>query len=246
MTKAAPTQDPGNVALFGTLAADWWDPDGASKLLHRINPTRLHYVRDTLVAHFGRDPRRRRALEGLAGLDIGCGAGLVTEPLARMGAAVEGLDAGEAVIAVAREHAQAQGLSITYTAAEVTDFARRNAGRFDFITCLEVVEHVSDIESFLDAISALLKPNGLLLFSTPNRTPQSWAVLIGGAERVLKLIPDGGHDWTQFVTPDELTRKLAVAGLRVEEIRGLSWSPLKGFHLSDMVAVNYIGFATRA
>lgn len=242
---ARATQDSGNVALFGTLAEDWWDPEGASKLLHRINPARLGYIREAAIAHFARDPRKRRALEGLTALDIGCGAGLVAEPLARMGANVEGLDAGEEVIAVARAHAAAQRLAIPYHCTELLEFAAYNVGRFDFITCLEVIEHVIDKKSFISAISALLKPGGLLLFSTPNRTPQSWAVLIAGAERLLKLIPDGGHAWKQFVTPDELTQKLAEAGLRVEDVRGLSWSPARGFHISADTSINYIGKATR-
>lgn len=240
------TQDGANVALFGTLAADWWDPDGASRLLHRINPARLGYIRDAVVRHFGLDARRRRALAGLSALDIGCGAGLVAEPLARMGADVQGLDAGEQVIAVARAHAAGQQLPIAYSCGEAVEFAKRNPARFDFITCLEVIEHITDISSFLSAIAALLKPGGLLIFSTPNRTPASWAVLIAGAERLLKLIPDGGHEWSQFVTPDELTQKLAESGLRVDEVKGLSWSPARGFHISSDTSVNYIGTATRA
>ena len=239
------TQDPENVALFGSLAADWWDPDGQSKLLHRINPTRLGFIREAAVAHFGRDPRARRALEGLQALDIGCGAGLVAEPLARMGAEVQGIDAGGDVIAAARAHAEAQGLSIDYHAGDVIAFSSANAGRFDVVTCLEVVEHVTDVQAFVDAIARLLKPGGLLVFSTPNRTPASWAVLIAGAERIARLIPEGGHSWKQFLTPDELTQKLASAGLRADRLEGLSWGPAKGFHLSSDLLVNYIGTATK-
>ena len=242
---AQSTRDSANVALFGTLAADWWDPEGASKLLHRINPARLGYIREAIVRHFGLDGKRRHALSGLCALDIGCGAGLVTEPLCRMGASVQGLDAGEDVIAVARSHAEGQQLDIAYHCAEALEFAPRSKARFDFITCLEVVEHVTDIEPFLSSISAMLKPGGLLIFSTPNRTPASWAVLIAGAERLLKLIPDGGHDWNQFVTPDELTQKLAQSGLRVDDVQGLNWSPSRGFHISADTSINYIGTATR-
>lgn len=240
------TRDGANIALFGTLAADWWDPDGASKLLHRINPARLAYIRDAVLRHFGLDGKRRNALAGLKALDIGCGAGLVAEPLSRMGAEVNGLDAGEEVIAVARAHAEGQQLDVHYHCGEALEFAQANGARYDFITCLEVVEHVADIKSFLQSISSMLKPGGLLVFSTPNRTPASWAVLIAGAERLLKLIPDGGHEWSQFVTPDELTQKLAEAGLRVDEVQGLSWSPTRGFHISADTSVNYIGTATRA
>lgn len=240
------TQDSQNVALFGSLAADWWDPDGQSKLLHRINPTRLAFIREAAIAHFGRDPRARRALQGLRALDIGCGAGLVAEPLARMGADVQGIDAGEDVIAAARAHAEAQGLVIGYHAGDVIAFSEANAGRFDLVTCLEVVEHVTDVQAFVDAIARLLKPGGLLVFSTPNRTPASWAVLIAGAERIARLIPEGGHSWKQFLTPDELTQKLAAAGLRADRLDGLSWGPAKGFHLSSDLSVNYIGTATKS
>lgn len=239
------TQDLENVALFGSLAADWWDPEGQSKLLHRINPTRLVFIREAAVSHFGLDPRARRALAGLSALDIGCGAGLVAEPLARMGAEVQGIDAGEDVISAARAHAEGQGLSIGYQAGDVLAFAKANAARFDLVTCLEVVEHVTDVQAFLEAIARLLKPGGLLVFSTPNRTPASWAVLIAGAEKITRLIPEGGHSWKQFLTPDELTQKLAAAGLRVERIEGLSWGPAKGFHLSPDLSVNYIGTAVK-
>jgi 2-polyprenyl-6-hydroxyphenyl methylase/3-demethylubiquinone-9 3-methyltransferase len=235
-----------NVALFGSLAADWWDPDGSSKLLHRINPVRMGFIRESAISHFGLDPKSRQALAGLTALDIGCGAGLVAEPLARMGATVNGLDAGTEVIATARDHAAAQGLEIQYEAGELTAFAARNPGRFNLITCLEVVEHVSDIDSFLSAIRSLLKPGGLLIFSTPNRTAASWAVLIAGAEKIARLIPDGGHDWKLFLTPDELTAKLAAAGLRVETLKGLSWNPMAGFHISADMQVNYIGTAVPA
>lgn len=242
----ADTADPDNIALFGTLAADWWNPEGSSRLLHRVNPVRLGFIRDALVAHFGLDPRNRRTLVGLAGLDIGCGGGLVAEPLARMGASMTGLDMGEDVIAVARAHAAGQGLAIDYRTGEAATLAAERPAEYDFITCLEVVEHVSDVEAFLASIRTLLKPGGLLVFSTPNRTPLSWAVLIAGAEKITRLIPDGGHDWRQFLTPDELTRKLAAAGLVVERLEGLSWSPLTGFTIGPDTRVNYIGTARPA
>jgi 2-polyprenyl-6-hydroxyphenyl methylase/3-demethylubiquinone-9 3-methyltransferase len=241
----ATTADPDNIALFGRLAADWWDPDGSSRLLHRLNPVRLGFIRESLAAHFGLDLRRRRLLDGLKGLDIGCGGGLVTEPLARMGAAMTGIDGGEAVIEVARAHAAGQGLAIDYRAAEVSTLADRAEVRFDFITCLEVIEHISDVEVFLVSVAALLKPGGMFLFSTPNRTPLSWAVLIAGAEKIARLIPEGGHDWRQFLTPDELTQKLAATGLVVDRLKGLTWSPLRGFGIAEDLRVNYIGTARK-
>lgn len=235
-----------NVALFGGMAAQWWDPQGSSKLLHRVNPARLTFIRDAVSLHFGRSKSARHPLAGLLALDVGCGGGLVAEPLARMGATVSGIDAGEDVIAVARAHAASQTLAIDYRAGDVTALAEAMPGCFDLVTCLEVVEHVTDVPVFLAALRGLLKPGGLLVFSTPNRTPQSWAVLIAGAERLTGLIPKGGHDWKQFITPDELTQKLAQAGLRVESIRGLSWSLSKGFHVGDDMTVNYIGTASPA
>lgn len=246
MNRGSETSDSANIALFGTLADDWWNPNGSSKLLHRVNPPRLAYIREAAVRHFHLDPKARRALTGLKALDIGCGAGLVAEPLARMGATVSGLDAGAEVIRAAREHAEGQGLSIAYSVGEVAEFSQRHMASFDLITCLEVVEHVQHVEQFLAAVAGLLKPGGLLVFSTPNRTAKSWLALIAGAEKLLRLIPDGGHDWNQFLTPDELTAKLGMAGLMVQEIDGLSWSITKGFHVSADMSVNYIGTAVSA
>lgn len=242
-TSSSGTAHAGNVALFGTLAADWWDPEGQSRLLHRINPARLGFIREAAVSHFGLDPRARKALKGLKAIDIGCGAGLVAEPLARMGAEVSGLDAGEDVIAAARAHAAGQNLVIDYQAGEVLEHAARNAGAYDLVTCLEVVEHVEDVPAFLGALRRLLKPGGLLVFSTPNRTALSYAVLIAGAEKLTRLIPEGGHEWKKFLTPDELTQRMAVAGLRVDRLKGLGWGPLQGFAITSDLSVNYIGTA---
>lgn len=239
----ATTTDDANVALFDTLAADWWDPDGSSRLLHRITPVRMAFVRDAAVSHFQRDRMARYPLQGLVAADIGCGAGLVAEPLARMGADVTGLDAGTATIAVARAHAEAQGLAIRYLSGEVATLAAERPGAFDLVTCLEVIEHVTDLPAFLADVRRLLKPEGLLIFSTPNRTLLSWLVMIGAAEKLLKTIPEGGHDWHRFQTPDELTQQLATANLRVEQLTGLGWRPDRGFHLSANNRVNYLGTA---
>ncbi|MBS3962193.1 MAG: bifunctional 2-polyprenyl-6-hydroxyphenol methylase/3-demethylubiquinol 3-O-methyltransferase UbiG [Sandarakinorhabdus sp.] len=240
------TADRENVALFGTLAADWWDPDGASKLLHRVNPARLGFVRDAAIRHFGRSRKARRALEGLCILDVGCGGGLLAEPLARMGANVTGIDAGEDVIATARAHAAGQGLTIDYRSGDVVRLAEEIPGQFDLVTCLEVLEHVTDLQAFLLALRKLLKPGGMLVYSTPNRTLMSWAVLIVGAEQIVKLIPRGAHDWKQFLTPDELTMRLAAAGLVAGKAKGISWTPARGFIVNDDVRVNYIGTAVPA
>lgn len=238
------TADPDNVALFGRLAADWWESDGSSRLLHRINPVRLAYLREQVARHAGLDPRRRRLLEGMRALDVGCGGGLVAEPLARMGAEVTAIDSGEPQIEVARAHAAAQGLDIDYRAIEPGALADTCEGRFDIITCFEVVEHVADVPAFLAALRRLTKPGGLLLFSTPNRTAASWAVLIAGAERIARIIPPGGHDWNRFLTPAELTEALSAAGFDVRQIDGLTWSPMRGFHIGADTSVNYIGVAT--
>ncbi len=240
------TADAANVALFDGLATDWWDSEGSSKLLHRVNPVRMGFIRAQAVAHFGLDANARRVLAGLRAVDVGCGAGLVAEPLARMGADVTGLDAGVATIAAARAHAAAQGLDIRYQTGEVAALAADAPGGFDLVTCLEVVEHVADVPAFLASLKALMKPGGLLIFSTPNRTLMSWAVMIGAAEKLLKLIPDHGHSWRQFITPDELTQRLAAAGLRVEAMAGIGWSPARGFTLGADRSVNYIGTAVVA
>jgi 2-polyprenyl-6-hydroxyphenyl methylase/3-demethylubiquinone-9 3-methyltransferase len=237
----ASTIDAANVALFGGLARDWWDPEGPNRLLHRINPARLAYVRDVAAAHFGRSPARRHVLDGLLAIDVGCGGGLVCEPLARMGAKVVGLDAAEDSIRVARAHAEGQGLSIDYRAGEIASL--QGVGPVDLMTCLEVVEHVADVPAFLASLRRLLKPGGLLVFSSPNRTVLSFAVVKLGAEYVVRAIPRGGHDWRQFLRPGELTARLSDAGFRVAEIKGFGWSPARGFQVTEDPRITYIGHA---
>lgn len=234
----APSISPDEAAFFGNLAADWWNPEGSSAMLHRITPLRSTLVRDTSAAHFGRDPRCRRSLAGLKALDIGCGAGLMTEPLARMGAATTGIDAAPENIAAATAHAAAGGLAIDYRALAVEDLAATGA-RFDLVTCLEVVEHVANRDSFFAGLAALVAPGGLAILSTPNRTPASWAVLIAGAEIITRQIPRGAHDWQRFMTPAELGEALSYAGLNVTSTTGLTWRPSRGFHLGPDTSVNY-------
>ncbi len=238
--------DPREVALFGGIAAEWWDPKGSSRLLHAINPARLAYIRGQALDHFGRDERARAPFGGLRALDVGCGGGLLCEPLARMGFAVTGLDAAPENVAVATRHAADMGLAIDYRAGSAEALAEAMPGGFHLITCLEVVEHVADLGAFLGALERLLAPGGLLVFSTPNRTPQSYAVLIVGAERVLKTIPEGAHDWNKFLTPDELTAALRTAGLSVRHVTGLGYALSRGFAIGGDTSINYIGAATRA
>ncbi|MEI6486291.1 MAG: bifunctional 2-polyprenyl-6-hydroxyphenol methylase/3-demethylubiquinol 3-O-methyltransferase UbiG [Sphingomonadales bacterium] len=241
----AATINPDEAAFFGQLAADWWNPKGSSAMLHRITPVRAAHLRALAVVHFGLDARQRRPLAGLSALDIGCGAGLMAEPLARMGAATSAIDAAPENIDAARAHAEGQGLAIDYRCIAVEDLAATGV-RYDLITCLEVVEHVAGRDAFFSAIAQLLTPGGLALFSTPNRTPASWAVVIAGAEYVTRSIPRGAHDWNRFFTPAELAEALAHAGLVPGEPDGLSWRPGKGFHIGSDMSVNYFLTATKA
>ncbi len=239
---AAASISPGEAAFFGKLADDWWNPRGTSAALHRITPLRSGFVRDKAIAHFGGDLRSRRPLAGLAALDIGCGAGLMCEPLARMGAATTGIDAAPENIAAATDHAKIGGLSIDYRATSVEALAAEaiaSGTRHDLVTCLEVIEHVADRNSFFTGLAALVKPGGLVVLSTPNRTATSWAVLIAGAEMITRQIPRGAHDWQRFMTPDELTEALATAGMKVIDTVGLTWRPGKGFTLGLDTSVDY-------
>ncbi len=234
----SPSISADEAAFFGKLAEDWWNPRGSSGMLHRITPLRSTLVRDAAIARFGRDARSRHPLAGLTALDIGCGAGLMTEPLARMSATATGIDAAPENIAAAQAHAAAGGLAIDYRCVSVEDLAATGA-RFDLVTCLEVVEHVADRDSFFAGLAALMAPGGLAVLSTPNRTPASWAVLIGGAEIVARTIPRGAHDWQRFMQPAELSEALVNAGLRVTGEQGMTWRPGKGFTLGPDVSVNY-------
>jgi 2-polyprenyl-6-hydroxyphenyl methylase/3-demethylubiquinone-9 3-methyltransferase len=237
MAKAstATTISPAEAAHFGTMAADWWDPKGSSAMLHKLNPVRLRFVREQVDAHWGGDPRALRPLTGRTALDVGCGAGLMCEPLARLGAEVTGLDAAPENIAAASAHATAQGLRISYACADVATFK----GQFDLATSMEVIEHVVDPAAFVSALAARLAPGGLMILSTPNRTALSRLGLITIGESI-GGIPKGTHDWERFLTPDELTGLLNDASLRVIETRGLSLNPARGFILSDDLKLNYL------
>jgi 2-polyprenyl-6-hydroxyphenyl methylase/3-demethylubiquinone-9 3-methyltransferase len=233
----ATTIDPAEAAHFGKLAADWWNPKGSSAMLHRLNPVRLRFLRAAIDRHFGTEPTVRRPLAGKRALDVGCGAGLLTEPLARMGAAATGLDAAPENIAAARLHAEGQGLAIDYRAGSVERLDARET--FDLVCSMEVIEHVTDPAAFVRGLVRALAPGGLLLLSTPNRTALSRLALVTVGEGV-GMIPKGTHDWAKFLTPDELGALLAEAGLAVIETRGLSLDPAKGFVLSDDVRMDYL------
>jgi 2-polyprenyl-6-hydroxyphenyl methylase / 3-demethylubiquinone-9 3-methyltransferase len=222
-------------AHFGRMAADWWDPKGSSAMLHRLNPVRLRYIREQVDAHWHGDTTSRTPLSGKRALDMGCGAGLLTEPLARMGAAVTGVDAAPENVAVARDHAAQSGLPIQYRAGGLEAVAGE---AFDLITCLEVVEHVADPEAFVTGLAGLLAPGGLLILSTPNRTALSRFAIIGIGETIGR-IPRGTHDWDAFLTPEELAAHVVASGLTVAETRGLKFGPLKGFHMSDDLKLDY-------
>jgi 2-polyprenyl-6-hydroxyphenyl methylase/3-demethylubiquinone-9 3-methyltransferase len=245
MSNATPipaTIRPDEAAHFGRLADDWWDPAGSSAMLHRLNPVRLGFIRNAIDAHFGSDRRTMRPLAGRRALDVGCGAGLLTEPLARLGAEVTGVDAAEDNVRVAAAHAMAGGLAITYHCGDV---AQLGLAGFDLVTSMEVVEHVADKPAFVAALAAALAPDGLMVLSTPNRTAASRVLLVEGAER-LGMVPRGTHHWHDFVTPIELHDLLAGAGLAMGNPQGISWSPGAGLHLSDNLALNYIVTVTRA
>ena len=232
----AATINPHEAAHFGALAADWWDPHGSSAMLHKLNPVRLAYIREQIDGHWHVDARERHPLAGKRALDVGCGAGLLCEPLARMGAAVTGVDAAAENIAVAKDHAAGQGLAITYHAGEL---AALPPATFDLVTSMEVIEHVADPAAFVAELAARLAPGGLMILSTPNRTIASKLLLVEAAERV-GAVPRGTHDWDQFLKPDELAGLLEGTGLEVVDRTGLAPSAARGFKLGGSEALNYL------
>ena len=236
------TIDPREAAHFGRMAADWWDPKGSSAMLHKLNPPRLAYIREQIDAHWGGSAESFTPLAGRNALDIGCGAGLLCEPLARLGAAVTGIDAAPENVAAAQVHAAVGGLAITYRAGSVAALAADE--RFDLVTCMEVIEHVLDREAFLRGLAGALADDGLLILSTPNRTALSRLAMIGVAEG-MGMIPRGTHDWHRFLTPEELTALLAAQGLKVVDVRGLVLSPATGFALGTSTALDYLVTAVR-
>lgn len=237
----ATTVDPAEIAKFAAMADAWWDPHGKFKPLHKFNPVRLAYIRDQLCAHFGRDPRSLTSLAGLRLIDIGCGGGLISEPMARLGASVTGIDATEQNIPVAQTHARDQGLEIDYRFGTAEAIAA--AGEtFDVVLNLEIIEHVADPAAFIAACARLLKPGGVMLTSTLNRTARAYALAIVGAEYVLRWLPRGTHDWRKFIKPSELSRYIRDSGLEVRDLTGVTFNPLSdSWSLNPRdVAVNYM------
>ena len=227
-------------AHFGAMAADWWDPNGASAMLHKLNPVRLAYIRDMIDMHWQSDEHGFRPLEGKTALDVGCGAGLLAEPLARLGAKVTAIDAAPELIEAAKAHAAGQGLSIDYRAVGLELLE----AHYDLVTSMEVIEHVADPQEFIDDLAARLAPGGLLILSTPNRTAWSKLLTITFAEG-FGQIPKGTHDFDKFIDPDTMRGLLAKAGLECIDFEGIAMSPTRGLHLSEDLRLNYLVAAKR-
>jgi 2-polyprenyl-6-hydroxyphenyl methylase/3-demethylubiquinone-9 3-methyltransferase len=246
MAEAKKTLDAEEVARFAKLSGEWWDANGPFRPLHRINPVRLTYIRDQLCRNFGRDKKAAGSLKGLAILDIGCGGGLVAEPLTRLGAAVTGIDPASETIEAAKAHARGARLDIAYRAAAAEELAAEGL-TFDAVLLLEVVEHVPDVPSFLKTVAKLVRPGGVMILSTLNRTIKAYAFAIIGAELVLRWLPRGTHDWNRFVTPDELRSALRGAGLAPADVTGMVYNPLTDeWRLARDSDVNYFATATRS
>lgn len=243
MTRSTPdprarTASPEEVARFTAMAEEWWDPTGKFKPLHRFNPVRLAFIRREMAAHFGRDPQAPRPFEGLTLLDVGCGGGLLSEPLARMGFAVTGIDAGDRNIAVARIHSEKSGVAVEYRTGGPEDVA---AESFDVVLSMEVIEHVPDPVRFIGLAASALKPGGVFLGATLNRTAKSWLMAIVGAEYVLRWLPKGTHDWKKFVKPSEFAGWLRQAGIDTKAFRGMEFQPLSDEWRETMnLDVNYM------
>jgi 2-polyprenyl-6-hydroxyphenyl methylase/3-demethylubiquinone-9 3-methyltransferase len=220
------TVDAAEIAKFTAMAEEWWDPAGKFRPLHQLNPARLGFIRDRIAGRSGRDPLAPSPLSGLTVLDIGCGGGLLTEPLCRLGAAMTGVDAAERNIEIARIHAEQMGLDIDYRFATAADLATEGL-QYDAVVNMEVIEHVADVDVFIAETAALIKPGGLMLLSTLNRTAKSFALAIVGAEYILRWLPRGTHDWRRFVRPSELAASCRHAGLAVTELAGLRYDPFK-------------------
>lgn len=240
------TINPEEVAKFTAMAEQWWDPNGKFKPLHKFNPVRLSYIRDKVIAHFGRDGTKRRPLEGLRLLDIGCGGGLLCEPMTRLGATVVGADAAERNIHIARLHAEQSGLEIDYRATSAETLAAAGE-KFDIVLNMEVVEHVDNVPLYMKSVADLVAPGGLLFTATINRTLRAYAFAIVGAEQVLRWLPKGTHDYAKFLTPEEISALVSRNGLSVTEKTGVVFHPLADeWRLSRDTGINYMVLAEKA
>ncbi|MBA4225851.1 MAG: bifunctional 3-demethylubiquinol 3-O-methyltransferase/2-polyprenyl-6-hydroxyphenol methylase [Hyphomonas sp.] len=241
-----PSIDPAEVAKFSAMAADWWNPNGKFRPLHRFNPTRLKFIRETAERHFGRPKGQLRPLDGLRLLDIGCGGGLVSEPMTRLGAKVTGVDASEANIKTALTHAAEQGLKIDYRAGTAEGLLASGEAAFDIVLNMEVVEHVADPAQFLKDTARLVRPGGLMIVATLNKTAKALATAVIGAEYILRWLPPGTHDWSKFLAPEDVAGPLESAGMETEPAIGVSFQPLSGeWKLSGDTSVNYMVVARR-
>ena len=238
------TASPDEIARFTAMAEAWWDPTGKFKPLHRFNPVRLAFMRRHFAAHFGRDESLMRPFEGLSLLDVGCGGGLLSEPLARMGFAVTGIDAGDKNVAVARLHAEQSGVAVDYRVS--TPEQLDPAQSFDVVLSMEVVEHVPYVAAFLGHATARLKPGGVFMGATLNRTAKAWALAVVGAEYVLGWLPKGTHDWQKFVRPSEFAAMLRDRGITVRRMAGMAYNPLAdSWRETDNLDINYMLFGVK-
>ena len=243
--RGASTAEADEIARFAAMAESWWDPNGDFRPLHRLNPVRLEFIREHVARHFGRDPLGPEPFKGLDVLDIGCGGGLLCEPMRRLGAAVTGIDAGQEAIEIAKAHAQQSGLDIDYHHRRPEELDAEK-GRFDLVLNMEVVEHVADLEAFLAASAGLVKPGGAVVLSTLNRTLKALALAKIGAEYVLRWLPRGTHDWRKFVRPSELAAGLKSGGVDITDLKGMSYDPFGDeWRLSRDLQVNYLAFAVK-
>ena len=242
---ARTTIDQAEVDRFTAMAAEWWDPAGKFKPLHKFNPVRIRYIRDKAAAHFGREANTHKPLEGLRVLDIGCGGGLLSEPMARMGAIVIGADASERNIGIATTHAAQSGVNVDYRAVTAEQLAAEGE-TFDIILNMEVVEHVADVDFFITTCASMVKPGGMMFVATINRTMKAMALAIIGAERVLRWLPKGTHQYEKLVRPEELEKPLTASGMQIDERTGFFFNPLMNqWNLSKDMDVNYMMLATR-